>query len=165
MSAAEVQPVSQETDELRISPCTIARILEMTDIRESQRVQLSTTLPLIEAGAVVIDPQWSWCAIDPLQAAPVAAWGAFPQWPGRAAAWALFPPRAKPWVRRVEIATKFHVEQTRELLFLRRLETTVDASDEPAIRWALRVGFETEGLLRSYGPDGEDYVMMAMVWS
>ena len=164
MNVAVANPLANELSQLEIAPCTPARILSMTDIREEQRVQMAVTMPLIEAGHVQIDSQRSWCAIDPRQAAPIAAWGFFPIWPGRASAWAVFTPRAKPWAERVEGATKFHVEQTRHLLFLHRLEAPVDAGDEPAIRWARRIGFESEGLMRSYGPEGEDYYMMAMVW-
>ena len=164
MSAAEAQSLANELSQLEIAPCTAARILSMTDVRKEQRIQMAVTMPLIEAGHVQIDPQRSWCAIDPRQAAPVAAWGIFPIWPGRASAWAVFTPRAKLWAKRVGTATKFHVEQMRHLLLLRRLEAPVNAGDEPAIRWARIVGFEAESLMRSYGPEGEDYYMMAMVW-
>jgi hypothetical protein len=152
-------------DVLRIVPCTTARILEMRDVREEQQGQLAVTLPLLETRMLEISPEWSRCAVDPLQAAPVAAWGAFPQWPGRAVAWALFTPRAKRYAMRVRNATLFHVEQLQQRDHLRRLEATVDASDPAAIRWAQQLGFEVEALLRSYGPCGEDYFMMARVWT
>jgi hypothetical protein len=151
-------------DELRIVPCTTARILEMKDVREEQQVQLSVTLPLVEANLLQIDPDWSRCAVDAFQAAPVAAWGAFPQWSGRAIAWALFTPRASNHAMRVRNATMFHVEQLQQREHLRRLEATVEMTDSVALRWAQVMGFRPEGLLRSYGPNGEDYLMMARVW-
>lgn len=165
MSFPEAQLMDYEPAPLEIAPCTMARLLSMTDVRPELAPQVAVTLPLLEAGHIQLDPRWSFCAIDPCQAAPVAAWGAFPQWSGRAVAWALFTPRAQRWARRVQTATKFHVEQIRQDLSLRRLEAPVEATDEAAVRWALVLGFEKESVLRSYGPGGEDYFMMAMVWS
>lgn len=159
--------VSESESDLRIVPCNAARILEMRDmrLREAQQHQVALTMPLLEASALEINPNWSRCAIQSYQAAPVAAWGAFPQWEGRAVAWALFSPRAKPYAMRLRNATMFHVEQLREREALRRLEATVDAGDPTAIRWAQLMGFGIEGLLKAYGPVGEDYLMMARVWT
>lgn len=154
----------ESDDELMIVPCCTREILAMRDVRDEQQAQLSVTLPLLEAGLLEIDPDWSRCAIVPHEEAPVAAWGAFLQWPGRAVSWALFTPRARPYAERVTNATLFHVEQMQQRDHLRRMEATVDAGDPKAIRWAQRIGFRIEGLLRAYGPNGEDYFMMARVW-
>jgi hypothetical protein len=153
-----------EEFELRMVPCTTARILEMCDVREEQHAQLAVTVPLLEARMLEIDPDWSRCAVMAFQAAPIAAWGAFPRWRGRAIAWALFTPRAQAYAKRLASTILFHMEQLREREQLRRLEATVDSEDPKAIRWAQLMGLSVEGLLRAYGPQGEDYFMMARTW-
>lgn len=42
-----------------------------------------------------------------------------------------------------------------------RLQIVVKASAEQSLRFASALRFEREGVLKSYGPDGSDYVMMA----
>ncbi len=42
---------------------------------------------------------------------------------------------------------------------LRRIETVVRTSFEQGHRWAEMLGFDSEGLLRRYAPDGSDYTM------
>ncbi|MEZ5665875.1 MAG: hypothetical protein R3F55_00235 [Alphaproteobacteria bacterium] len=39
---------------------------------------------------------------------------------------------------------------------MRRIETAVDAEFAAGHRWARMLGFECEGLMRAYGPDGRD---------
>jgi hypothetical protein len=46
---------------------------------------------------------------------------------------------------------------------LRRVEITVKHDFEQGKKWAESLGFEQEGLLRKYGPNGEDYFMYARV--
>lgn len=43
----------------------------------------------------------------------------------------------------------------------RRVSTLVRCAFRPAHRWALRLGFEREGIMRAYGPDGSDYAVYA----
>ena len=42
-----------------------------------------------------------------------------------------------------------------------RLQATVNAQHDLALRWADALQFNREGLLRQYGADGSDYVMFA----
>lgn len=44
-----------------------------------------------------------------------------------------------------------------------RVETTVDDSFDAGHRWARMLGFNAEGLMRKFGPDGSDYQMYARV--
>src|SRR5690606_19986480 len=46
---------------------------------------------------------------------------------------------------------------------VRRIQATVDAECHRAIRWIERLGFEFEGRLRSYGPDGRDHLIYGRV--
>lgn len=45
----------------------------------------------------------------------------------------------------------------------RRLQMTVKASAQQSIRFAQALMFEQEGVLKAYGPDGSDYIMMARI--
>ena len=48
---------------------------------------------------------------------------------------------------------------------LRRLEICVDINHDAALRWAQFLGFEHEGVARSYGLNGEDNYRMARIWT
>lgn len=45
----------------------------------------------------------------------------------------------------------------------RRIEMTVEASHDAGCRWAERLGFQREGLMRAYTPDGRDCFLYARV--
>lgn len=45
----------------------------------------------------------------------------------------------------------------------RRVEMTVDVNHSAGIRWAERLGFEREGLMRSFTPDGRDCYLYARI--
>jgi RimJ/RimL family protein N-acetyltransferase len=46
-------------------------------------------------------------------------------------------------------------------LQLHRLQITVRTDDNRAFRYAQAIGFETESVMRKYGPDQVDYLLMA----
>ena len=46
---------------------------------------------------------------------------------------------------------------------LARIQASIAVSDTKAVRFGKWMGFEMEGLMRSYGPDGSDYYRMARV--
>lgn len=48
-------------------------------------------------------------------------------------------------------------------IHLRRLEATVEKGFEPGCRWLDLMGFHFEGVMRSYGPDGSDYLRYARI--
>jgi hypothetical protein len=45
----------------------------------------------------------------------------------------------------------------------RRIEATVDVGFTEGERWMTLLGFEYEGLMRAYRPDGQDMLMFARV--
>jgi len=86
--------------------------------------------------------------------------GVFPQWPGRGLAWALVGSlNPRDWVQVTRAA--LHLFETAHARGYWRIETTVDVSFGAGIRWALMLGFKTEGLMRRYTPQGRDHLMMA----
>jgi RimJ/RimL family protein N-acetyltransferase len=46
---------------------------------------------------------------------------------------------------------------------VQRVQASVHAEDGQAVRFARWLGFENEGLMKKYGPDGSDYYRMARV--
>ncbi len=56
------------------------------------------------------------------------------------------------------------MQACRTELKLRRIDMMVLASCRRHIAWALRLGFEEEGVARNYGHNGEDYLYMSRVW-
>lgn len=85
--------------------------------------------------------------------------GLSPQWEGRATAWALISTLAgKHFFQIHKQVLKFLVECP-----FRRVEATVDVGFEPGHRWVKMLGFEPEGYLRAYRPDGGDQILYARV--
>jgi hypothetical protein len=58
---------------------------------------------------------------------------------------------------------KKHLEIFIKANNLRRVQMTVSQDYSEGIKWAKALGFEPEGILRKYGPDGSDYIMMGRV--
>lgn len=48
-------------------------------------------------------------------------------------------------------------------IHLRRLEATVEKGFEPGCRWLDLMGFHFEGVMRCYGPGGEDHLRYARI--
>ena len=48
-------------------------------------------------------------------------------------------------------------------MYLHRLQFTVHSYNTQAVRWADVLQFEKEGLLRMYGPDKCDYLMLSKI--
>jgi RimJ/RimL family protein N-acetyltransferase len=48
-------------------------------------------------------------------------------------------------------------------LGLTRVHATIRADFHNAEKWIKIVGFEKEGVMRNYGPDGEDHILFAKV--
>lgn len=49
-------------------------------------------------------------------------------------------------------------------LNLRRMQIVVNVNHDPAIRWAEFLRFNREGLMKQYGPEGDDYYMYARTY-
>jgi hypothetical protein len=98
-----------------------------------------------------------------LDGAPVAAWGVLPLWPGVATSWAWLTwpcaPHARPLIRLARESLAY----AHQALSLRRVQAEVSCRLPAGVRFAQLVGFEAEGLLRSYGLSGDDHWLMASV--
>lgn len=112
--------------------------------------------PRVAASLPMPGLSWSGFAGDVL----VGCAGIVPIWPGRAQAWAVLadvPRRCWP-------AVTAHVHlicAEAHRLGWARLETTVIDGFAAGQRWAEKCGFDAEGLMRGYGPDGTDHWLYA----
>ena len=61
-------------------------------------------------------------------------------------------------------ASKLFFDYAANKLEMKRLQITVCSRNIPAYKWAKVCYFEDEGILRNYGPQGDDYYMMSRVF-
>ncbi|MFK0377844.1 GNAT family acetyltransferase [Pandoraea sp. NPDC090278] len=90
---------------------------------------------------------------------PVACGGVAEQWPGRAEAWTLLSDDALRTFRHVHRVAQGVIAEAP----WNRIEMKVDARHDAGVRWAKRLGFECEGLMRKYTTDGRDIFLFARV--
>jgi len=89
----------------------------------------------------------------------IACAGFYPQWEGRAIAWALIGASAG----RHFFGLHKSVLRAFAMHGYRRIETAVVVGFAEGERWARLLGFEREGRMRSYMPDGTDCDLYARV--
>lgn len=85
--------------------------------------------------------------------------GVEPQWENRAIAFALISGAAGPYFRAIHSAVAAFLDHTP----YRRIEATVDVGFEQGHRWIKMLGFEIEGYMKAYRPDGADMLLYARV--
>jgi RimJ/RimL family protein N-acetyltransferase len=85
--------------------------------------------------------------------------GVVEQWENRAIAWALLSDWSGKHFVKIHKAVKRFLDSTD----YRRIEAFVDAEFEQGHRWVNMLGFEREGYMRSFNPDGRDAVLYARI--
>lgn len=88
---------------------------------------------------------------------PAACGGLFLQWEGRAIAWAFLAADAP------MLAATREAARVLDGCGFRRVECWVEVDFEAGHRWARMLGFEREGLMRSFSPDGRDHILYARI--
>lgn len=89
----------------------------------------------------------------------IAIAGLAPQWEGRAIAWALLSNHSGDHFVRIN-------REVRRFLIksgIRRIEATVDVGFTQGHRWLKILGFEPEGYMKAYRPDGGDQILYSRV--
>jgi hypothetical protein len=137
-----------ETADVERFDCRMAELAGLDDWRG---------MILKAAGA---GPAWTgWHAARPLGCGGLAL-----AWRGRAQAWCVLAPdiprTAWPAIHR---AVARRLAQAAEVFELRRIEAEAMFGYPPAARWLRLLGFEAEGVMRNYGPHGEDFLRFARV--
>jgi len=96
-----------------------------------------------------------------LDGKPVAVFGMVPIWSGVGEAWMIADDAARKHPIRMTKIARLVMDILMISEGLRRLQITVRTTDRRAEKWARAIGFEQEAVLRAYGPDGVDYLIMA----
>lgn len=92
-----------------------------------------------------------------------AVGGAHIMWSGVAEAWVLISPNGKKHGTLFARYAKRRFEGILKENNIKRMQATIHSTDAEAMRFAEWLGFEEEGLMRSYGPEGDDYIRVARV--
>jgi hypothetical protein len=94
---------------------------------------------------------------------PIAAGGIFVLWDNVAEGWVMATHDV--WQHRISMAKHFKkkFDVLIETSKVKRIQTSVKADFELGHKFATWLGFEKEGLMKYYGPDGSDYVRYARI--
>lgn len=103
------------------------------------------------------DAGLAWTAEDDGEIIGIA--GLAPQWENRAIAWALISASAGKRFQVIHRAVKRFLDVSP----FRRIEANVDVGFEQGERWMKMLGFEYEGYLRAYRPDGADMLLFSRI--
>jgi len=95
---------------------------------------------------------------------PVCSWGYIPQWPGVYECWFLSGYRIESYPITIIRQSRYQIDIDAISLQAHRLQMSVDASDVIALRYAKSLGFDSEGIMKAYGPDKRDYVRLARIF-
>ena len=94
---------------------------------------------------------------------PIAAGGVFPLWDGVAEGWVL----ATKEIFKYPIFCAKHIRNRTDIIIktqkIKRLQTSVKADCEMALRFASWLGLKPEGKMIGYGPDGSDFIRYARI--
>jgi len=91
---------------------------------------------------------------------PIAVIGVVNIWPGVGELWSIFDNQAREHPASMLRCGRSFVDIATRYLNLHRLQITVRTDDIRAIRYAKALRFETEAVLKMYGPDKVDYLLM-----
>lgn len=87
----------------------------------------------------------------------IACAGIAEQFGGSGTMWAVLAKDAGPYFVRLHKCAERFLSLSR----LRRIEATSEVTFLQGCRWLELLGFKSEGIMRSYGPQGEDHVRYA----
>jgi hypothetical protein len=93
-----------------------------------------------------------------------AMFGVWKLWDGVYEAWLIPSNDISRKAFRMHKASKLFFDYAANKLEMKRLQITVCSRNIPAYKWAKVCYFEDEGILRNYGPQGDDYYMMSRVF-
>jgi len=96
-----------------------------------------------------------------LHGKPAACFGSVQVWTGLEEMWCLLENSSRNYALSLtKIAIAYRDFRT-IAGNLHRLQITVRSDDLRAVRWGKAIGFETEGRMKKYGPDGSDFFLMS----
>ena len=93
----------------------------------------------------------------------IASGGIIQMWPGVGEAWMMMGDDFEDYAQ-VIYRTCLRTIRTAEKVFgMKRIQAAVLASEPQFVAWAISLGWQKEGLMRKWGPDGSDFYMMARI--
>ena len=95
----------------------------------------------------------------------IVAGGIYPVWDGLGEAWMIPSDKIEEYKLSIVRHLRRHIDKIVDEDGLRRLQAAVRSDFPAAHRFIEFLGFRREGLMRSYGPGGDDYFMYARVKS
>jgi hypothetical protein len=95
-----------------------------------------------------------------LHGKPVAVFGCGLLWNGVAEVWSLLSPTSKRYPIAMIRASKAFLDICWITFNLHRLQISVKTSDNVAMRFALALKFEPEGIMAKYSPAQEDFTLL-----
>lgn len=93
----------------------------------------------------------------------VAVGGIHEMWPGVGEGWVILSRHAPKWKLSLARYAKTLFSSILATTGLHRVQASIHMGDPEAIRFATWMGFENEGIMYKFGPDGSDYYRMARV--
>jgi hypothetical protein len=118
----------------------------------------------IDTPSILEIPELSWSGIGP-RGTMIAAGGFLPILHGVAEGWMFFGEEMRTgqpgrvWAA-LALEAKRRIEHAMETQF-HRIQTTIPAAFEPGLAFATHLGLTEEGLLRKYGPEMDDFIMLS----
>mgnify|MGYP003149623582 CR=1 FL=1 len=91
----------------------------------------------------------------------IGAGGIYPVWDGLGEAWVLPSEQVARYKKSFVRLIREGIDRMTAEFEFRRVQATARADAQTAQRFLEFLGFEREGLLRAYGPDGADHVLFA----
>lgn len=119
--------------------------------RDVAWLAMRATVPLAPAAMLYAD------------ATPLAAWGLLEPWPGLAEAWTIPCLTIRHHRRAYLVHGRQWLQAQCRTAGYRRVQAHVDAQDPRAQSLARHLGFAYEARLPQYGPQGEDFWLMAQL--
>ena len=95
---------------------------------------------------------------------PVLSFGIVPFWPGVAEAWMLRGDSVSAHPHSVGRGARMFFDHIGHIMGLWRCQFGVQSTNDRATRFARFLKFETEGLMRQFGPEQSDFYMMARLY-
>jgi len=109
------------------------------------------------AASAAAGPAWSLLH----EGRPVGCGGVAVLWPGVGEAWSLSAPDLGALALALTRLSAALLDAAAARHRLHRIQAAVHIDNGSGRRWLARLGFEEEGLMRGYGPQGDDFIRMA----
>jgi hypothetical protein len=96
-----------------------------------------------------------------LDGQPMVCSGVVILWPGLAEGWALTSSLAAQYPLAFHRVIKHKLNELISANNLRRVQVAIPETHQVSCRWITHLGFNCEGIMPKYGPDGADYLRFA----